>query len=394
MQRNIKIIFVSHGNTTNGGELCLADTVKALIDKGGYEIYVLIPGPPGSLLAKIIDDNGAIVKPVFSNSRWVDHPIGWKEKLTWLKTTGGTYLRFSKMLREIKPDYVVTNTIVSNPAFAIASKLHGYRHAWYIHELGDKDHGYKYYFGKRLTWSLVNLLSDRVIINSHFTLRYFTNKKIEHGSKRKIIYYGVPVERLKINDTDFDEAIINKWNGITKWNILVAGRTVKGKGQEDIITAIAIIKNEYKLTNFHLKVVGQVSGEYNDKLLQLIKESGLEEFVDMIPFSEHPGKYFKEAHIGVTTSRNEAFGRITVEYMKSNMVTVGANAGATNEIIQNNINGYCYEPGDISQFAKILVEIMSDAGNAKTVAWKGKTEIEQRFNLARHGAEVNDFLFN
>ncbi len=393
MQTNSRFVFVSHGNTTNGAELCLIETVKALKLQGCDDIWVLLKSG-GAHMEKLLSENGVSIRHVANNPRWLGNKLGWMQKLRWLKSTISIFVQFVKLFRELKPDFVITNSVVCNPASGLAAKLMRSTHVWYIHELGDKDHGYHYYFGKKLTWNVIKLLSDRIIFNSRFTMEHFHKESKPTPKKIKIIYYAVPIDRFKISDNRFDEIASSKWKGIELWKILVSGRTSAGKGQEDIINAVEMLKSVHGISNFHLTVLGKVDGPYYEKLKSLVNKHSLNGHVTILPFVDDPSKFYSEAHVGVTTSRNEAFGRITVEYMKSNMVVIGANAGATSEIVMDGMNGFLYELGDIAHFAKIIAKIMHDVVRSTEFASMTMHTVEQRFNLAIHGAEVKSFLFN
>jgi len=391
MRTNTRFVFVSHGNATHGAELCLVETVKALKVHGFEDIYVLLQRG-GSYLESLLVESGARIKHIHTHPRWVGQPLTFNQKLKWIRNTVRLFFKFRHILTELKPDFVISNTVVCNPIFAIVSRLKRCKHIWYIHELGDKDHGYKYYFGKRFSWLIIKLFSDKIIVNSKFTFEHFTSKKYFDNKKIRVIYYAVPISRFRAIDPNFDKSISEKWTQLGSWKILIAGRTVEGKGQEDIINALGMLKAVHNVDNFHLTIIGQVDGDYNNKLLNLVDRHGLNKNITMIPFIDNPGPYFKEAHIGVTTSRNEAFGRVTVEYMKCNMVVAGANAGATNEIIENKGNGYLYELGDIKEFADILFKAISNIDRSRELALNARNKIEDRFNLHKHGKEIIGFL--
>lgn len=390
MQTNSRLVFISHSNSAHGAELCMTEAIKALGLQGTKEMHVLLQ-PGGEYLEGLLKKNGANIKHIHSIPKWVGaRQLNWKKKLVLLKKSLLSFQKIFSIFKELAPDYVITNTIVCNPVFAIAAKIYGCKHVWYIHELGDKDHGYYYYFGKRFTWFIIKLFSDRIIVNSKFTREYFSKK--DYNGKINVIYYAVPIDRFKERDPNFENDAENKWNNVSTWKILVAGRTVKGKGQEDIVNALGILKRTYQVDNFQLTILGRVDGEYSITLSDLIQQQGLVGNISMVSFTDDPSRFYKEAHIGVTTSRNEAFGRITVEYMKSNMVVIGANAGATNEIIENNVNGYLYELGNINQLAEILMRVMANKHNAKEFACNAKNVIDGRFNLDIYGSEIKDFL--
>lgn len=51
-------------------------------------------------------------------------------------------------------------------------------------------------------------------------------------------------------------------------------------------------------------------------------------------------------------SRNEAFGRVTVEALKLGKPCIGANSGGTPELIRDGWNGLLYETGSPSSLAE------------------------------------------
>lgn len=387
MQAGKKIVFISHSQYFHGAEICLLESVKAIIKHYGHSVQVVIPGNKETHLGIELKKAGAVIHYIIANPRWVDQKLSFKQKWQWIKQSAKAFVYFRKLLKREKPDLVISNSVVNNPAFALASRFSACRFAWYIHELGDLDHGYTFYLGKNFTFKIIRALSDKIIFNSDFTRQYFTGGKHYKSNRVAVIDYAVELEQLNIDPIQPD-----KFADTTTWNLLIAGRTVPGKGQEDIIIALGILKNKYQVTNFHLTVLGQTPGPYNDKLLALIDESTLRNHVDLVPFTENTAIYFQKAHIGITTSRNEAFGRITVEYMKSNMIAVGADAGGTSEIIENNETGILYKLKDHAGLAVILKDIMQgriDTGILRKNAYR---TAHARFNGARHAETLVNFL--
>jgi glycosyltransferase involved in cell wall biosynthesis len=390
-----KIVVVSHSSYFAGAEICLVETVNALVNYLQYRVCVVIPGKKDSHLEKELIKVGAIIHLGLPNPRWVDSKITISEKLKRLKDSVNVFRNFYRFLKKEQPDYVITNSVVSNPAFAFAAKKLNIKHAWYIHELGDMDHEYNYFLGKATTFRIINYLSAKLFFNSYFTLNHFMKDQQINPVKHKVIDYVIDQERFKQQVPAIDSVnAFKQQQNFDTWQILVAGRTVSGKGQEDIIKALGILKNKYQLSNFHLCLVGQTDGSYNNKLMALTKDNDLVEKISFIKQTTSPAVYFQNAHIGVTTSRNEAFGRITVEYMKNNLITIGAAAGATGEIISNMENGFLYEVNNCEMLADILSKIISREIDSTTVLINAKRTVEKRFNYNTHANAFKTFLFN
>ena len=53
----------------------------------------------------------------------------------------------------------------------------------------------------------------------------------------------------------------------------------------------------------------------------------------------------EQADIGLTCSRNEAFGRTTVEALLMGKPVIGTNTGGTVDLISDGVDGLLYPPG-------------------------------------------------
>ncbi len=96
--------------------------------------------------------------------------------------------------------------------------------------------------------------------------------------------------------------------------------------------------------NLELCVIGksaEVDGD--NSLLDTIKKYDIEDKVHLLGQQSNPLSILKHADVGVMASQQEAFGRVTFEYMFSGKAVVGANSGATPEMIEEGVNGYLYE---------------------------------------------------
>jgi glycosyltransferase involved in cell wall biosynthesis len=335
----------------HGAELCMLETISALIKNEECKISVILPYENNTILENKLKDKGVKVYSGLPNERWVN----FKDKLNLRRFVINTYYVFRimhRIIKETEPDFVIINSIVTNPGYAIASKIFGTKTIWYIHELGDKDHGYKFMFGKYLTLKFIRLLSHIQLFNSAYTKKNFTSE-----ISNNVIQYSVTETTSGYRSTN----PLQNYKSTGKWRILIAGRTWPGKGQLDLIKAVSILKNKHNVVNFEVIMLGCVECEYLNTLRELCKSESLNDNVNFIPFSDKIEDIFSSVDIGVTCSRHEAFGRITVEYLKYGLITIGANAGGTREILQNFINAYKYTPYDYEDLANQLLYIMNSS---------------------------------
>lgn len=60
----------------------------------------------------------------------------------------------------------------------------------------------------------------------------------------------------------------------------------------------------------------------------------------------------KNVDIEIVSSKQEAFGKITVEAMMGQIPVIGSNSGGTKELIKHNQNGLLFESGNADDLAK------------------------------------------
>lgn len=88
--------------------------------------------------------------------------------------------------------------------------------------------------------------------------------------------------------------------------------------------------------------------------------------------------YVALSDVGIMASRREGFGRVTFEYLVLGKPVVGANSGATPEMVLDGKTGYLFEPGNVDGLAAALKHYARDKSLAKS---HGK-------NAARHAEEM------
>src|SRR5262249_15733417 len=69
------------------------------------------------------------------------------------------------------------------------------------------------------------------------------------------------------------------------------------------------------------------------------------------------------AHVGLMCSRSEAFGRVTVEYLRRGRPVIGTRSGGTPELVEEGITGWLYAPGNYEALAA-LIELFASSNQA------------------------------
>jgi glycosyltransferase involved in cell wall biosynthesis len=336
----MRILFVSHSAGLYGAERALLELVKGLKSRG-VECLVTIPRR-GELLYALRQTG--IPVAIVPYSWWVDRPRDfWKWSGRWLLSLMGLPW-LVKLVTGWRPDIVFTNTL-SVWVGAIASRVVGLPHIWHIHEYVKEDHGMIFHLGETLSLSLVDKLSEIIIVNSEAVARKW--KKYIDERKIRVVYYSIEIPP---NQDELEQIlplrIVNNW-------ILacaLVGRLDESKGQIDAIRAIGeLVKDGLPVG---LVIVGDGDKSYKHSIQHLIREQKMESYVKLLGYVPEPFNLMRSADVVLMCSRNEAFGRVTVEAMKLGKPVIGAASGGTVELIKDGVNGLLYSPGNYQELAE------------------------------------------
>ena len=332
----MRVLHIFPSGHRGGSELCATETIKALSTDGivNYAVF-----PADGDIVKII--SGFLKGYIIIEKSW------WLSMSKWslifkLKMLRGYFLTGFRIIKYIKDndiDVVITHTLAM-PSGALAAKLAGKPHVWYIHEYGDLDHGFRFCFGKNITLKIINALSRAIVVNSkalatHF-IKYFPIDKLS------IINYAVTYPLSK--------PISREENALLR--LCMVGRIAPGKNQ--LIALLALIQLKQEGIMPHILFVGSVDQSYLNILNNIIAEHKLEDQVTFTGHSSEPWLYLQKSHVVIVCSKMEAFGRVTIEAMKSGKIAVVSETGAGKELIQHGKTGYLFNPDDADELASIL----------------------------------------
>jgi glycosyltransferase involved in cell wall biosynthesis len=107
---------------------------------------------------------------------------------------------------------------------------------------------------------------------------------------------------------------------------------------------------------------------------------------------ESAAPVIRSADAVVNCSRNEAFGRVTVEGMLAGKPVVGAASAGTAELIRHGCNGFLYEPGDVGQLVEILRRLIEDPAEGHCIGQAAYLWASARFTEQRFGEELAALL--
>lgn len=251
-------------------------------------------------------------------------------------------LRILFLTKKYHFDLIYSNSSVLHLGMLLSKLLH-VPHIWHIREFGDSDYNLRYTYSRRYIKTLYES-SDKVIAISNAIMDRI--KFLAPNARCVVIENGIKsfkLERKLKNDNV---------------NFCCVGVLSPNKNQLELLKAGSILlKNG--VDNFKISLIGNGNPSYVEELKKYAELSGLKDRVDFLGYRPDVHALLEKMDVGIVTSLNEAFGRVTVEYMLAEMPVIGANTGGTKEIIENEITGFLYDIGnedDLANKMKILIQ--------------------------------------
>lgn len=374
----MKVCFISHSSNNGGAERVLLETIETLQGQG-VECRVLLPcyGELCVELGRLNIPFSIVAYPLWMR-RGKAH---FYERLkTALNITITAPIIAWKIFRW-KCDLVYTNTVTVCIG-AIAARFLGLPHIWHLHEFGTEDHNLSFVFGERLSLRGINEVSSRCICVSHALA-----KKYEHAidqSKITVIYPSMHHARREWENTGRKDSFSPQRS--ERFRCVIVGTLIEGKGQEDAVLAFVHLKNLG--INAELIIVGEGESVYRCRLEELVRSNGLEGRVMFAGKLGSAIQAIRSSDAVLVCSRREAFGRVTIEGMLAGKPVVGSRAGATQELINDQVNGILYTCGDPEDLAKMISWLYSNPTEAIRLGQNGKLWAEQKFTMDRYGREM------
>ena len=141
--------------------------------------------------------------------------------------------------------------------------------------------------------------------------------------------------------------------------------------------------------NRNVKFVLAGSGEI-EKLQAIIEEKGVSQYFSFPGWvkNEKKEKLLQEADLFILPSYTEGMPMSILEAMGYGLPIVATNVGGIPQLVENGKNGYMVEPGNIDDFAKVILELI---GNDELIYCMGKESIEkayEKYSLEKHLEKV------
>jgi glycosyltransferase involved in cell wall biosynthesis len=372
-----RVVWFSHTASIGGAEFGLVEAIRAL-RMARVSSHVVVPerGP----LVKLFAEQG-IPTTIVPYRWWMsrgDSLTRRARNLTGL-VDPRTWAMLTRLIRALQPDLVVTNTSTI-PAGALIARAQRLPHAWFVREFGRADHDMQFELGERVSYRLIDRLSDAVVVHSEALAEYLREQGVR-AEKIRVIRYAVIVDEVARRAPSASNSALR---------LLQLGTVTPRKGPEEAIRAVAAANAGGRQVS--LRLVGAAEPGYAARLQALATGLGVAEHVELVSFTRDPSEAILRADALLVCSNREAFGRTTIEAMKLGKPVIGAASGATAELIQDGSTGLLYRSGDVHDLTGAIEQLYDDRKLLQTFGENGRRWANDRYNLENYAADLIEVL--
>lgn len=352
--RKIKILFVCSTDTYAGANRSLLLLANGLMGLDKYELRFLLPkrDKTGDLCSALSAREYFYTVEEYSNcvTKWekqriIESVLRYSLNVFRYFKTQSNYKNILSKTREWQPDIIHTNSSVCDLGIRLSKDLN-IPHVWHVREVLDH-YSMIYLFPNHMRKYIRT--TAQIVFISDFLKN--TRSDFNENNNHCVIYNGFTTE-IGIRKT-------RKLSGVIK--LFLAGTLSDSKGQLDAVEAVALLVNDFGVTNISLQICGadSMESEYAKKITECVKNNKIEKYVEILPFQTDIDSYRREADIALQCSILEGMGRVTVEAMMAKVLVIGADSGATSELIIDGVTGFLYPPRDPEKLADVLLHVIN-----------------------------------
>lgn len=365
-----KVLYSTHASNLTGASRSLLDMLDAF-DRTVVEPIVLLRKHgkiEGELDAMRIPYTFLPYVQTLRSPR-VSQPV-------WLKKAinARAAVQLKGYLRDHGIDIVHNNSLLSDVGMR-AAMLAGIPYVSHVREFVHEDHGGEFLDDMRMHELLRS--SDTSIFISEAVAEKFIPWL--QGASYMVAHNGISVERY----VDEEKEILGSW----PCRVLLAGRFAAGKGQLEALKAVRLVRE--RGFDVSLMLIGTVgSHDYLDQCKRYIDEHRMDHYVTICSFCDDLRAIRHDTDIELICSTKEAMGRVTAEGMLSGSLVIGADTGATPEIIANGETGLLYKGGDEHSLAEAMIGALSAPDVSRMIAAQGQRGAMDHFDNKRYVQKI------
>ena len=205
-------------------------------------------------------------------------------------------------------------------------------------------------------------------------------KTISNSHKAKEVYvkYGFKAEKIIVihNMTTYEPKEIQVSSKADVIQLLTVGRFVEEKGYDTLLLALHSLLNRTS-KKWQLTIIGY--GVLQNKILQMIEELELTNYIKIVSESSKLVKYYNESDIYISTSRFEGMSNTIMEAMSHGLPVICTKAGDSDQLVTNEVNGMICEIDNHQNIANQILRLIESDKERYSYGIESLNKIKQSF---------------
>ena len=323
-----------------------SELVRALVQEG-HEVIVSVP--KSNRIPEIEELDASVVETEVA--RHGKNPF---KDLKLLR-------RYKKLLKEIRPDIVLTFTIKPNVYGGMACGKLKIPYVANVTGLGVVGDGG--IMQKLMLWLYKKGVKKAqcVFFQNQANQRFFQKKKVVSGKTELLPGSGVNVERFAYMEYPKTE----------KTNIVFVGRIIRDKGVFELATVAQTLKER---KDIQFTIVGDVEYGAENPFVNMAN-------VNCVGFHKEVKPYLQNAHAIVLPSYHEGMANVLLEAAACGRAVLASNIPGCQETFDEGITGFGFEPKDVKSLGEAIEKFVAlSYEQKKTMGKVGREKIEKEFN--------------
>lgn len=276
--------------------------------------------------------------------------------------------KYLKIIKEIKPDYVLTYTIKPNIYGGIACRIRKTKQIANITGLGTAMENKGILQKIAILLHKIGLKKVKCcFVQNTENLEFLKKHKIAKNKLKLIPGSGVNLDKFKLLDYPKESEPIE---------FLFISRIMKEKGIDQYLETAEYIKSKYNNTKFH--ILGFCEQEYNEKLNELqhkniIEYHGRQD--NITPFMQ------KASCVIHPTYYPEGMSNVLLEACASGRPIITTNRAGCREIVDDDVNGYVIKEKDSKDLIEKVEKFINLSNEEKKqMGLAGRRKVEKEFD--------------
>lgn len=369
-RKKLKILFITHYASLYGANRSLLQLAIELKQKYGVIPFILLPCE--GEMAEALKINGIkYIASRFYPWVYVDNVKNFLRSCFFYACNLFLYPKIYTRVKTLDIDLIHTNSSVVALG-AVLRFLLKKPHVWHLREYGRPDYNLRYIGGTCLSSKVYNAGAEVFIAISKSVKDYYSS--FIEPSKIRVIYNGIEQIPLSSSPKGCRAQVA----------FCCVGFVYGPKNQMLILKAADELIRHYQTTDFTITFIGDIDEKYGKSLYRYIASTGLASYIRWEGYKKEVDSFLQRMDVGIMSSRQEAFGRVTVEYMLNSMPVLATDSGANAEIIVEGETGFLVPKEDYRFLACRMQRLIEDRELLCRLGKEGRKRAVQRFTSLKN----------